>query len=414
MANTGSLSLGISLDQARRIALAAHGFARPRPSRPANARDIASTIRRLGLVQIDYANVLIPAHYMVLFSRLGPYRRALFDDVVYRRRLFTEQWAHEASIVPVETWPLLKHRMAVHRVRPWGFEKTMAQYPGYVEWVLDQVRERGPLAAADLHSESMPKPEALSRRVGGTWFRSTQRAMLEAHLGRGVLAVAGRLPNFARVFDLSERVVAAEHHRREVEIEDAQRALLRIAASACGVATAADLADYFRMPIRDARARIAELVEAGELREVRVEGWREIAYLDPAAPSPRRIAAAAILSPFDPVVWFRPRAKRLFDFDYRIEIYVPPEKRKFGYYVLPFLFGDRIPARVDLKADRAGRRLLVMSAHLEAHADPDAVAPALATELRALAHWLELDSIRVARRGNLASKLARALAAVAN
>ena len=393
-----------SLGEARRIALAAQGFDRSRPNRRVNARDLAGTIRRIGLLQIDYVNVLAPAQYQVLFSRLGPYERSRLDDLIYRGREFTEQWAHEASIVPVETWPLLRHRMETHRVRPYGFEKLMAQSPGYVEQVLDDVRARGPLTADDLAD-----PEDIPRKIAGAWHGTVRRAVLEAHFGRGLLAVTDRRSNFARVFDLAERVLPSRHHSREVGREDAQRELLRLAARSFGIAAADDLADYYRMPVREARPRIAELVEAGELREVRVAGWRAPAYLCREARMPRRIAAASLLSPFDPVVWYRPRTSRLFEFEYRIEIWVPAEKRKWGYYCLPFLLGDRLVGRVDLKADRTGRRLLVLAAYIEIHNDPGVVAKALARELHTMAEWLGLDSVAVERRGNLARELKAAL-----
>jgi uncharacterized protein len=232
------------------------------------------------------------------------------------------------------------------------------------------------------------------------------RAVLEAHFGRGLLAVAGRRPDFSRSFDLAERLIPPQHHGREVSREEAQRELLRLAARSLGVGSADDLADYYRMPVREARPRLDELVEAGDLRRVRVEGWREPAYWHPEARLPRRINAASLLSPFDPVVWYRPRVARFFDFEYRIEIYVPGPKRRWGYYVLPFLLGDRLVARVDLKADRAGRRLLVLAAHLEPHAQPGPVASALADELETWARWLDLDGVTVADRGDLASTLA--------
>jgi uncharacterized protein YcaQ len=394
----------LSLSETRRLALAAQGFDRPRPSGQVTATHLGRTLRQLGLLQIDYVNVLLPAHYQVPFSRLGPYDRALFDDVVYRRRQFTEQWAHEASIVPVETWPLLRYRMETHRVRPWGFEAFLERYPEYVARVLDEVRGRGPLTADDL-----PEADGVPRRLEGAWHASVARAVLEAHFGRGVLAVADRRPNFARAYDLAERVLPPEHHGRRVGREEAQRELLRQAARAHGVAAASDLADYYRMPIGEARPRLAELVADGALRPVRVEGWREPAFLHPEARLPRQINAAALLSPFDPVVWYRPRTARLFGFEYRVEIFVPQEKRRWGYYVLPFLLGDRLVARVDLKADRAARRLLVLAAHLEAGADPGEVAAALAGELRALAGWLGLDAVVVERRGGFARPLAAAV-----
>jgi uncharacterized protein YcaQ len=397
------LGADVSREEARRIALAAQGFDRPRPRR-VRADHVRRVIRRLGLLQIDFVNVLVPAHYLVPFSRLGAYDRALFDEVVYRSRDFTEQWAHEASIVPVETWPLLRHRMESRRVRPRGFETFMAKNPAYVERVLAEVRARGPLAADDL-----PDPESGSRRIPGAWIGTVPRAILEAHFGRGVLAVVERRSNFARVFDLAERLLPEAHHRRQATREESQRELLRLAALSDGVGTAADLADYYRMPVREARVGLAELAASGTLREVRVEGWPEPAYLHAQARIPARIEAAALLSPFDPVVWYRPRTARLFGFDYRLEIFVPERQRRWGYYVLPFLLGDRLVARVDLKADRAARRLRVIAGYLEPGARAGPVARALAAELRTMARWLGLETVAVERRGDLARPLAAAL-----
>jgi uncharacterized protein YcaQ len=395
----------LSLAEARSTALAAQGFDRPRPAR-ATIRDLARLIRRLALVQLDYVNVLVPSHYQVPFSRLGPYDRALLDRLVYGSGEFTEHWAHEASIVPTETWPLLRYRRDEHRPRPWGFDEFLRANPVYVARVLEEVRSRGPLRADEL-----PPFEGVTHSsLDHAWFRSVPRAVLEAHFGRGALAIAVREADLARRYDLAERVVPAEHHSRAVEREEAQRQLLVQAARAQGVGTAADLADYFRMQVRDARPRLAELVASGALREVRVEGWREPAYLHPEA-KPTRIEARSLLSPFDPVVWFRPRTRRLFGFDYRFEIFVPAGKRRWGAYVLPFLLGDRLVARVDVKSDRGARRLLVVGAWLEPGADRAAVAPALAAELRAWSSWLGLPSVVVGRRGDFARRLSAALRA---
>ncbi len=392
--------VAISLADARRIVLAAQGLDAPRPAR-VTARHLAATIRRLGLVQLDFVTVVTPAHYQVLFSRLGPYPRRLFDDVVYRRGMFTEHWAHEASIVPVETWPLLEYRRATHRVRPWGFEKFLATHPDYVSGVLEAVRARGPLAADELAGG-----HDAATWLRHTWFRSVPRAVLEDHFGRGRLAVAGRRDDFARVYDLTERLIPEALLEGRVDREAARRVLLATAARALGVATAADLADYFRMPVREAAPRIAELVDAGELGEVAVEGWRGTAFLHRDARAPRRrVEAAALVSPFDPLVWFRPRTARLFGFDYRFEIFVPAGKRRWGTYVLPFLLGERLVARVDLKTDRAAGRLRALGAYLEAGADAREVARALAAELRTLAGWLGLEGVTVGRRGNLARAL---------
>jgi uncharacterized protein YcaQ len=269
------------------------------------------------------------------------------------------------------------------------------------------VRARGPLTADDLPEPRQPIPERLGDRWG--WSRKLKRQFLEAHFGFGRLAIADRLPNFARCYDLAERVVPPEHLDREVGAAAARRELLQRAARAHGVGSARDLADYWRMPISEARRRLAELADEGELLRVEVEGWAKPAFLHPAARLPRQIDAAALLSPFDPLVWCRPRLARLFDFDYAIEIYVPAAKRRWGYYVLPFLLGDRLVARVDLKADREARRLLVRAAWAEAGAAARRVADAVAAELRTLARWLELEAIDVERRGDLARALAAAL-----
>ncbi|HKG93088.1 MAG TPA: crosslink repair DNA glycosylase YcaQ family protein [Gemmatimonadaceae bacterium] len=395
----------LSLPDARRIALAAQGFDRPRPAGRVDARHLRRVVRQLGLLQIDYVNVLAPAHYVVPFSRLGPYERSLLDDLVYRRRELAEQWAHEASLIPAETWPLLRHRMLGEEglERRWqAMSRFMAQHADYAQRVLDEVRARGPLTADEL-----PEPDGTRGTRRGSWWGWTHaKATLEGHFARGRLAIAGRrAAGSARAYDLAERVIPAEHRAREMPPDEAQRALLRAAAGALGVGTAADLADYYRMPIRAARPRIAELVEAGELRPALVDGWAEPAYLHPAARRPRRIDAAALLSPFDPVVWYRPRAARLFGFDYRIEIYTPRPQRRWGYYVLPFLLGDRLAARVDLKADRAAGRLLVHAAYAEPDVDAEEVAAALAAELRTMASWLGLDDVSVARKGDLARAL---------
>jgi uncharacterized protein len=395
--------LEISLADARRIALAAQGFNQPRPL-SANADDIRRVVRQLALVQIDCVNVLTPAHYQVLFSRLGRYDTKVFDELIYDRREFTEQWAHEASIVPMETWPLLDYRRRIHRVRPYGFEVFMAEHSEYVAAVLDEVRKRGPLMPSDL-----PHPEGTERRLAQSWFGTVTRAVLEAHFGRGDIAIARRLPNFARVYDAAERIIPTKYREISVPRADAERQLIAIAARALGISTAADLADYFRMPVRDTTRPIAELVASGDLLEARVEGWRTPAYLHRDAAISNATAAAALLSPFDPLIWYRPRLQRLFAFEHRFEIFVPQNKRKWGVYVLPFLLVDRLVARVDLRADRENGHLLVLAAYAEDSEDCAIVADALAAELRTLAGWLGLGAIRVGRRGNLARLLAASL-----
>ncbi len=373
----------LSLDEARRLALGAQGFDRARPRR-ATARQLRETIRRLGLLQIDCVNVVCPAHHMVPFSRVGPYDRTAFDWLIYRSGEFGEHWAHEISIVPTESWPLLRYRRETDRVRPWGFATVLEERAEYAAWVLEEVRRRGPLAADDL-----PPPDGAGGRIPGAWIGTVARGVLEAHFLRGALAAAGRRPDFSRLYDLAERLIPQEHLCRQVDHDSGRRALLLQAARAHGVGTAKDLADYFRMPVAHAKPRLRELVDSGELEDVRVESWREPAYLDPHAKIPRKVEAATLLSPFDPVVWCRPRVARLFGFEYRVEIFVPPEKRKFGFYVLPFLLGDRLAARVDLKADRANGRLRVLGKWFEGPRTA-AVADALSAELRVLGDWLGL------------------------
>lgn len=396
----------LSAGQARRIALAAQGFDRPRPEGRVDARHLRRTIHQLGLLQIDFVNVLLPAHYQVPFSRLGAYEIRRLDDLVYRRREFTEQWAHEASIVPIELWPVLPHRVDGSDRRTRAFKEFDERFPGYLDTVLHEVRRRGPVTANDL-----PEPDGSFERTRSEWGWTRAKAALEALFSRGVLAVTERRSNLARAFDLAERVLPSRLLTNDSDGTESRRELLRRAARSHGIGTAGDLADYYRMSVRRVRRDLAELVGAGELLEVRVEGWSEPAFLHPDARRPRRIEAAALLSPFDPVVWHRPRTARLFGFDYRVEIFFPQSQRRWGYYVLPFLLGDRLVARVDLKADRKRRRLLAPAAHIESEQNPEAVALALAHELKSMADWLGLDEVSVERRGDLARPLAVALRA---
>jgi len=377
------MSASLSLSEARRLALAAQGFGRPRPPR-ATVRHLRETIRRLGLLQIDCVNVVCAAHYMVPFSRVGPYDRAAFDRLIYRSGEFAEHWAHEISIVPVESWPLLRYRRETDRVRPWGFARVLEERAEYAAWVLEEVRRRGPLAADEL-----PPPEGTDGRIPGSWIGTVARGVLEAHFLRGALAAAGRRTDFSRLYDLAERLIPAEHRCRHVDHDEGRRALLLQAARAHGVGTAKDLADYFRMPVNQARPLLRELAASGQLCETRVEGWREPAYIDPEARIPRAVAAATLLSPFDPLIWCRPRVARLFGFEYRVEIFVPPAQRRYGFYVLPFLLGERLVARVNLKADRARGRLRVLGKWFEGRRTA-AAADALKSELRALGEWLRL------------------------
>jgi len=389
----------LSIAEARRLALASQGFDKARPKGRASQINIGNVIRRLGLLQLDFVNVLVPAHYLVIFSRLGNYRRETFNELIYGSRGFTEHWAHEASIVPVESWPLLKYRR--DEFKPWPNSPIMRlrNNKKYLDEVIDLIRTKGAVTSADL--EPVPGP----KRKPGDWHRSVPRWALEYHFGFGRLAIADRLPNFQRKYDLPERLIDRQHLEKGLSRVRGQRELLMLAAKAFGIATLPDLADYYRIPVPQARPRLLELQEQGRLMPVRVEGWRDTAYVPADVRIPRPRPARALLSPFDPLVWFRPRAERLFDFRYRIEIYVPAAKRKWGYYVLPFLLGDRIVARVDLKADRAKGCLLVQAAHAEDGIDVSQTAHALAEELRNLADWLELPTIKVGRRGTLARRL---------
>lgn len=390
----------ISLPEARRIALAAQGLDRSRPECAVTAGHIRRVINRLGLLQLDYVNVLVPAHLLVVFSRLGAYDVPRFHKLVYQGRDFTEQWAHEASIVPAELWPVLEHRRDDYKPWPNSPIMKLKGKQQYLDKVIEIARANGPVTSQDMPPADGPK------RKAGDWHRSLPRWALECHFGCGNVAVADRLPNFQRVYDLPEKLIDDCHREQRVTRDEAQRELLRRAAAACGIGTLHDLADYYRMSARDAAPQLAELVEAGDIREIAVDGWPAPAYLAKSARIPRSVSSSSLLSPFDPVVWFRPRAERLFDFHYRIEIYVPAKKRKWGYYVLPFLLGDRIVARVDLKADRKNCALLVLASHPEADIDPSKTIPALAAELRELADWLGLDKIKVSRRGAFARALA--------
>jgi uncharacterized protein YcaQ len=408
----------LSAQQARRLALAGQGFGRPRPSGRIDARHLRRAIDDVGLLQLDSVNVFLRSHYMPVFSRLGPYPQQALDQLAWhengdgksrraRRRDLIEYWGHEASLLPVELLPLLRWRMARADSLAWkGVRRIAAEQPQLLEFVLDEVRGRGPIRAADLAVEGQ------QRTPGEMWSWSEEKTALEYLFFSGQLCAARRV-NFERHYDLPERVLP----RQVLEVptptqEEAQRQLLLIAAKRLGVATEADLGDYFRLPRAESKARVAELAEDGGLLPVRVEGWRQPAYLSTERPAGlRRVEKArALLTPFDSQVWARERTERLFDFRYRIEIYVPAPKRVYGYYVLPFLLGDRLVARVDLKSDRQAGVLRVQSAFAEPHADPAHVAAELAEELALLSEWLGLGGVSVARKGDLATPLRHALA----
>jgi len=384
----------IGLPQARRIALAAQGFAERRPG-SVSRQHLARVLRRLGLFQIDSVNVVTRAHYMPMFSRTGPYPTELLDRALSRApRLGFEYWAHEASLLPVEVQPLLRWRMAearegrgiYRRLATFGTEKR-----DFINKVLAEVERRGPLTASDIDGH---------RGASGWWEWSDAKHALEWLFWAGLITTHSRGPNFERRYDIPDRVFpAAVLHTPTPEPHEAHRQLLEIAARAMGVATRSDLRDYFRLSPAVAYSRIDELVEDGVLMPVKVEGWPQPGLLHRDARMPRRVNASALLAPFDPLIWERSRVERLFGFRYRLEIYTPAEKREHGYYVFPFLLGDRLVARVDLKADRKARVLRVQGVSNEDVA-PEETADRLAEALNRMASWLGLDEVFVQANGN--------------
>jgi uncharacterized protein YcaQ len=388
----------LSRAQARRIALAAQGFLDPPHAAP-TMRTFERTLRRTGVLQVDSVNVLQRAHYMPLYSRMGPYDVDLLRRAAERNpRRVVEYWAHVQAFMPVDLWPVMRHRMERYRDKrgKWGFVEANGDLD---ESLLAEVRDRGASTARDL-DDGLPR----SKEHWG-WNWSQTRKVLDYLYVVGDLAIAGRNSQFEVLYDVPERVIPAEILAQPTPpLEEAARELVRRAARSHGVATVQDLRDYYRMPVKETTAAVAELVADGELLPVGVEGWSRPAYLHRDARLPRRVDARALLSPFDPLVWERARTESLFDFRYRIEIYVPAARRVHGYYVLPFLLGERIVGRVDLKADRATGRLLVKAAYAERDA-PGETPEELATELRRLACWLGLDIITIEPRGDLAPAL---------
>lgn len=390
----------LSADQARRIALAAQGFRDPEPTGRIDVRHFRRVIDRIGLLQLDSVNVAVRSHYMPIFSRLGPYDRQALQRFAYDDGELFEYWGHEASLLPIETYPMFLHRMAGRQ--PWtSVQRLFDEHPGFVESILKEVSERGPISISDLDEGGI--------RTGPWWGYSQGKLALEWLFASGQVVCSHR-SNFKRYYDLPERILSAQVLAQPgLEVADAHREMLRKAVRHHGVGTAADLADYYRITVPEARPRLAELVASGEVEEVQVDGWRHTAFLDPMASVPRAVHAQALLTPFDPVVWHRPRTERLFGFRYRIEIYVPAAQRQFGYYVYPFLLGDKLVGRVDLKADRAAGVLRVQGSFVEAEQDPSRVAAGLAEELHSMAHWLGLQNVDVHARGNLASALTTAV-----
>jgi uncharacterized protein YcaQ len=393
----------LSAREARRIALAAQGFADRRPTAPSR-RHLLKTIERLGVIQIDSVNVVSRTHYLPAFSRLGAYPRPLLEEIAWgKRRTLVEYWAHEASLLPAATHRLLRWRMEDARkgVGVWGgVARFLSSHGEFIDQCLAEIAARGPMPASEL---------SLGAKGAGSWWGwSEGKRALECLFWVGDLTTATRRGTFERVYGLPGEVLPEVARGEPPPREDAQRELIRIAARAQGIATERDLRDYFRMGVAETKARIAELVEAGDLTPASVKGWEQPAYLHPEARRPRKIAANALLSPFDNLIWFRERTERLFGTRVRLEIYTPAHKRVHGYYVLPFLQGEAITARVDLKAERKSGVLKVQAAHAEP--DANAETPArLAAELRLMAGWLGLDRVEAAPKGDLSEALAAAL-----
>lgn len=390
----------LTLDQARRYALAAQGFTDPRPGGRIDVRHFRRVVDRIGLVQLDSVNVFSRSHYMPFFARLGGYDRAALDAWLWGSGEMFEYWGHEASLIPTRDHPLWRWRM--NGTFNWErLERIRHEHPEYLAEVLAQVRERGPLKTAELHDPG-------ERDGTSMWGWSKGKVALEALFMGGEVSTAHRR-NFIRMYDLSERVIPAEHYEAgDLDRDEAQSLLLLRAAGSMGVATAADIADYPRIRMPEARPLIEALAGAGELVEVEVEGWGRTAYLHPDATLPRRVEGRALLSPFDNLIWFRDRVERMWDFHYRIEIYVPEPKRVYGYYVLPFLLDGDLVARVDLKTDRKAGALLVKGAFAEPDVDRVQVGRELRAELEDVASWLELGEVRVDPNGDLASALSSA------
>ena len=361
-------------------------------------RHIRKVLDRIHLLQIDSVNVAVRSHYMPLFSRLGPYDQALLDQTAYEKGEVFEYWAHAACIIPMNQHLLFRHQMAARRFRRHAERHLGDEHPGYLDAIIAEVTARGPLTTAEL--------EDGGARTGPWWGYGKGKLALEVHFAHGTLTTRARR-NFARVYDLPERVIPpAVLAQAAPTPEAAEREMVRRSIRALGVGSLPDIADYYRLKARDVLPHLNALVDDGDVQMVTVESWDKPAYLDPSAARPRSVKARALLTPFDSLVWRRDRNERLFNFHYRIEIYTPEAKRIHGYYVLPFLFGERLAARVDVKADRAAGELLVRSAFIEPPADASEVAPALAAELRLMADWLKLPKVVVESRGDLAATLA--------
>ncbi len=396
----------LTIAEARRIALAAQGFNFPDRTKPVTWAHIRKSIAQINLLQLDSVNVLVRSHYLPMFSRLGQYDHATLDARTFhnKKRSMFECWSHEASLVPLELHPFMRWRMERARNSD-GKYGSMSRFGRdekvFLNSVLDFVRRNGPTAVSDF-------PDS-GKGQGGWWGWSKGKMAFETLFDQGLITTAAR-PSFERIYDLVENVIPPEILQRPTPSEgEAFRHLLDLSGQALGVGTEFDLRDYFRLPVAETKVALAELVEAGTLIPVKVEDWKHQAYIHRDAKLPRKAGGTALVSPFDPLVWERARAERLFNFHYRIEIYTPVEKRKYGYYVLPFLMGDRFAARVCLKADRQAGVLRANASHLEVHADPAETAEALSNELLLMAGWLGLSGVEVGPKGDFARHLKAAL-----
>jgi uncharacterized protein YcaQ len=393
----------VTAAQARRIAVAAQGFSEPRPVGPITRAHLKRLISRIQVLQLDSVSVAVRAHYAPVFSRLGPYDRDVLDRAAWgprSSRLLAEYWAHEAALMAVDDWPLLRWRMRQYRHGRWGSHIVRAN-PQLASDIVAAVAELGPSTAGQIEAHLAAEP----RRKKGTWWtRSDTKWVAEALFSSGVLTTATRV-GFARHYDLVERVLPRSVLAREVDDDEAVRELTLRAATALGVATEADLRDYFRLSVQQVKPAIADLLAAGEIERIDVDSWSAPAYLRAGRTVPRQDRGTALLCPFDPLIFFRPRVERLFGFHYRIEIYTPAAKRRYGYYVWPLLMDGQLVARVDLKADRANNSLSVVGAFAEPDVARRPVAEALAGELESMASWLGLGGFSVAGRGDLAPEL---------
>ena len=396
----------LSIVEARRLACAAQGFGSIDRSSPTTQRHVVDVFTRLGVIQIDSVNVLVRSQELPLFSRLGAHDRAAISQATKKRQVF-EYWGHAATHLHIDLHPYFRWKMDAARsgrARHWGLTSFYDENKAFVRRTLKRVTDDGPISARDISTRTTKK--------GSWWDWDESKTALEYLFLIGEVTAAGRSSDFSRIYDLTERVLPERVLARPTPSEaEAKRELVRRAAVAMGVATSADLADYFRLEHAAAKRAIAELVAEGSLRDVAVEGWKERAYVVKGAKVPASLSASALLSPFDSLVWFRPRNERLFNFHYRIEIYTPEPKRTYGYYVLPFMVNGEIVGRVDLKADRASGTLLVPGVFAEPGANLTKTASLLAKELRVMASWLDLESIEVGRKGNLAASLTKALSA---